>query len=576
MYGYRGGRGRYQPQRPRFGTRKEIVKVPSDACGLIVGKGGRNVKELKASNNGIDHIRVDFQRATVEIVGAEDGIAAAKRRIDQAVCLSANSAGYFPEKALTCLRLERSYSTIQFYRVATEKSDIVGGVRTEQLDVHRKYFAISVVAGEEETDLTSHLGALSLKEPTTENHRESIILGYNASTYMSFFDDIFRSNVSALTTPAQCAEVGINFGKTFLSSIPVGFEGRKIPLKELSQMQYGKSGIRPEFVRHFTVKLREAFIRAIRDDSYELLSSGKFVIVHCVSKMTNKRYTIKLRHRQDENTQQDGNEARDAATDRIRQIASAKTYFEVLGLSASNYPLRQVKIAYQRIALLVHPDKSSHPLAKQAMTVLNEARETLTDDTEMESYRRRPAAQQRPKNNFEFSGALNRNAKPLPDVEEFRSKVKKLGLCTVLSEVSRSEFRTTIEIEKDEARLDHDMRQKLQDAWEKREQDKFCFPNDGKDDWLIVETVRYKDSEKFTNGSFIVTLDRATEEHFGKAMDGINISLKSADLNDELASLKTTDKESYDGEVSRISSYMRDLQSEAARLSSYLDNASTN
>jgi hypothetical protein len=192
----------------------------------------------------------------------------------------------------------------------------------------------------------------------------------------------------------------------------------------------------------------------------------------------------------------------------------------------------------------------------------------LTGDQERRTYERLPLSEQRPKNGFEYVSATA-TLEPFPDVQEFRSRGRKLALCTVLSEASRSEFRTTIETENDEA-MDRNMRRKLQDAWDKRTSDgKLHFADGGTDHWLIVDTVRYIERLKLTNGTFALTVDAATEDHFGKSCDGLNISLDSYDVVDTLQTLHgAVDKA---GAASRLLTYIRDLQEEAMKISSLLD-----
>ena len=75
---------------PRNSAFKEVVvEVPKNACGLIVGKKGRNIKELQRVE-GIRFINVNFNDSTVKIVGMEDDIIAAQRRIDLSVAIATN------------------------------------------------------------------------------------------------------------------------------------------------------------------------------------------------------------------------------------------------------------------------------------------------------------------------------------------------------------------------------------------------------------------------------------------------------------------------------------------------------
>ena len=168
------------------------------------------------------------------------------------------------------------------------------------------------------------------------------------------------------------------------------------------------------------------------------------------------------------------------------------------------------------------------------MAVLNEAWECLKDDQKRAAYSRLPASMKRPKNSFEYSLS---ESEPFPDVESFRSTNRKLGLCSILMETSRSEFRTTIETVQDEA-MDPSILRKLQNALDNRsDEGNISIPN-GTDGWLVEEEeVRYKKTLQLTNGNFILKIDEATEDHFGKSYNGLHISLESYDIWDTLDSL---------------------------------------
>lgn len=547
-YGYRRRYDRRSGNN-RYGYRTEYVDVPPNACGLIVGKGGRNVKELQQMS-GIEHIRVDFERGSVKIVGNEAGIVAVKHRIDQAIVLAVNSDGYFPEATLTCLLLS-NYTAIKFQRVSKAREYVV---RSEQLDANRQYFSFDSL----DVDLDERLDALDLAKHNAQTGESDFVAGFDPSHYMLFFGDVIRKNLSELSDASVSTSIGVNFGKTFVSSVPEDKQGRTLSLDEVFKIGYGRRGLRPEFVRNFNLDKRASLSSAIEGE-YEELSSGKFIVVHCVSQRSKKRYNIKFRLN---GSKVDAN----PTSDIIKRISTAKTYFSVLGVP-SNATIRQIRIAFRRKALEVHPDKNADVFAEKAMKIVNEAWECLQDNSKRAAYLRLPPSEQRPENVFKYSSVT---AEPFPEIESFKSRGRRLALCTVLKAATQSEFRTTIETARDEA-VDHTMLRKLQNAWDERSDDgKMRFP-DGTGDWLIVETVRYKKRMTLTNGTFILTMDEVTEDHFSKSCDGIHISLESYDVNDTLEFLpRAADK---DGATCRLLSYVRDLQHEATKLSSLLDEA---
>ncbi|CAB9511812.1 expressed unknown protein [Seminavis robusta] len=545
---------RYQYQRQESSRREVQIKVPKDACGLIVGKGGRNVKELQR-HEGIRYIKVDFSTATVKIVGTEEGIAAAQRRIDQAVCIAVNSASYFPERTMTCLQTESGVVKVRFNHTASFKGEKkFGGVRLEQLDVHRDYYVIQSVgdSNNNDGDKTKDSAIVDV----TEMDKEGIIPGYSSEIYTKFLEEVLRDNAEALAEASACTSIGVNFGKTFLSSIPDEAQDVSLCVEDISGLSYGKQGIRPEFVRHFHLSCRDLLLTAVLDD-YVPMESGKVAVIHCISRQTKKRYTIKLKYRKD-------GEADNNVFAVIKETAEAKSLFEVLGVDdSSRTSTRDIETAFQwKRQAICNPQTKSHPQSGQAMELLNEARRILSDDNSRASYRALPASRMIPRNRFVYSDSKDKKA-AFPEILEFRSKVRKLGLLTFLGIASRTEFRTTIEVEKDEA-VELAVRKKLQEAWDG---DTFNF-QEGTDDWLIVETVRYKYNEKYSNGKFTLSIDKTKEEHFGKVMDGVNFSLKSDAVSDALDRLATFGDDP--GTIDDLTLSLRSLQDEAEKLSNLL------
>jgi len=157
-----------------------------------------------------------------------------------------------------------------------------------------------------------------------------------------------------MTERSMCTSISVNFGKTFLSSVPEDAQRRSVPLAEVQTIGYGKRGLRPEFASHFSLDKRSLLVSKLEDDYVELCS-GKFIVVHCVSQKSKKRYKIKL-------VEKDHTDIPDPSEAVIQKIAAAETYFSVLGISSTATP-REIKIAYRRKAFRVHPDKNSHPSA---------------------------------------------------------------------------------------------------------------------------------------------------------------------------------------------------------------------
>jgi hypothetical protein len=174
---------------------------------------------------------------------------------------------------------------------------------------------------------------------------------------------------------------------------------------------------------------------------------------------------------------------------------------------------------------------------------------------------------------FELIG-LSKPSTTLPAVQDFQSQDQNFALFTVLGAGGLAEFRTSVKTEREEA-IDWDMRRKLQAAWDNRTADgKLRFPSSStsgdSEDWLIVDTVEYKETWEFKNGYFIFSLGDMTQDLFGKTCHGMSVSLKSSNIVDAFA--RKSMKDGDDDATSRlVLSDIRDLQTEAMRIASLLD-----
>jgi len=550
MSSFHSHRGYRNNGRNTSGCRTEYVVVPAKACGLIVGKGGRNIKELQQLA-GIRHISVDFSSGRVKIVGNENGIAVVKQRIGQAALVAAKSDhGHFPEATLSFILLN-NYSAIKFQPLSAHCNY---AVRTEQLDANRKYFTFNSLDVKVETQLEK----LTLTENKKEVSQTKLVGGFDSSVFTTFFDKIIRRNLPDLCNSLVKASIYVNFGKTFVSSVPANHRASTLTLDEVNEIGYGKIGLRPEFVRNFSSDKHRKLLNSIKDD-YVKLQSGKFIVVYCTNQRTKKGHTIKLRMKDD-------NVTPNHVSGMIKKISGANTYFSVLGLaeSASN---RDIKIAFRRIAVKVHPDKNTDNSAEKAMQVVNEAFQCLRDDAKRAAYLRLPPSEQRPKNRFTYVDAV---AEPFPEVESFTSGSRRLGLCTLLKATPQGEFRTTIETHKEEDKVDRSMLLKLQKAWNERSHDgKMRFPT-GDNEWLVVDTVSYEQRAEFTNGNFLLGIKEVTEDRsFASSCNGVNVSLESHESIDSLKSLTNSNVE--DSTTCRLLSQILNLHREAEKILSSLD-----
>ena len=581
---HEGGRGR-----SRFGGGSNPdtltkITIPKNACGLFVGKGGRNLKELKERSD-IRSIYVDSQQGIVSVVGGtEEGIKHVERRILMASSIACNADGYFPEWSLTYLVYGRPptssscSSSVRFQRVNKYGSQYYYPVDLAQLDKNRDYYTIEDASDD---GIDGRLGYLDIKNDDRgvsvyKKNDDHITIGLTEEKYRQFFSLVITEPKNwnhMVLEESSCVSMSIGFGKTFLSSVPDQMtypRGVHVTLDELQQVPFGKNGLRSEFVGHLNLE-RQGFLSSVlfqhddEDNGYELVESGKFITINCVSEKEKKRYYIRLQPESassgeggDDDDESDRSSATHSAKEKaLYDVSVAKTYYEVLKVPPTA-TTRQIKISYQRMSLLVHPEMNPNPMAAKAIAILNEAKACLRDSSLRRAYDQQSVLDQLPNNRFEYALVQTKEKHaPLPEVVEFRRNGRKIALVTSLdgghlSNKANVEFRTTIETDYDEIGMDWTLRAKLQRAWNNRTEDgKLQFPKSttttcsacgsthiSSNDWLIVDSVRNKRSWTYSNGSYSLTISETTGELFGSAIQGLNIHLKSLAISDILSSLK--------------------------------------
>lgn len=89
------GAGNDQPQRVT-----ETMRVPIDAVGMIIGKGGETIKEMQNSTGCRINVSSQFnpndQEREISLAGNRDAIARARQAIDEKVEASVNTPPYLP------------------------------------------------------------------------------------------------------------------------------------------------------------------------------------------------------------------------------------------------------------------------------------------------------------------------------------------------------------------------------------------------------------------------------------------------------------------------------------------------
>lgn len=88
------------------------------------------------------------------------------------------------------------------------------------------------------------------------------------------------------------------------------------------------------------------------------------------------------------------------------------------------------------------------------------------------------------------------------------------------------------------------LRDRLEQAWQNRTTDdefQFSRSNSVEVDWLIVDTVRYKKTLRYMDGSIILTLGEETEDFYGNTSKSVYIALRSCYVDELLSNTRGLD-----------------------------------
>ncbi|KAJ8601682.1 hypothetical protein CTAYLR_007469 [Chrysophaeum taylorii] len=533
--------------------RKAVVKIPEGAAGLFVGRKRRNIRELQQSE-GIKFLRVDFEGSLVEVVGTNAGIEKVRRRLDQAGSIAANAACYFPQSVMTVFDVDAA-AAVRFKRFSS--ADYEGLAASAHFDADRTYHGFTTVRdrGVLLGQGLDSLGQMIVGGSTVEHP----YVGFDSGDANRFFERVVRDALDVLASGSVVPSLYVKFGKMLLSSVPQAALERAFCAAELRKLPLGtaRDSARPQFNGLFCTSRKESLIKRIAASYEHLLTAKEFRINCWRDDDTKKKFNVTFVDRPSSDDDDEDSTAEQAA---LRQVAQAETYFEILGVGSTPTD-REVKVAFRKLALLVHPDKSTHPAGNDAFEVLSAAYEELRTEKKRSRYRLL-GPPSKPKTRVDSRSLV-------PSLKKFRSLERKLAFFEVLRPETQADFRTTLETEASPGNspVDREMLRAVEDAWEKRTENEPIVCRDGTA--LKMNSKKYVTSSKFTNGTFELAIEDSKEEWFGKTTAGVAFSLESYAVNDLLDEIKKG--RSDDAAVRKLLCHIHLLHREARDIADLID-----
>jgi curved DNA-binding protein CbpA len=447
------------------------MPIPAEFIGSLIGKKGSNINGLK-STPGIRSLWVEGN--FLKINGTNAAITTVKEAVDKQLkefCTqNSKRSGYIPKYSELVWEMPSNLK-VSFYRP--------NGLPEGNYIVQEAKPDVSA-------DLQDLIARFSIQSQKSGVLFQGDSYPERLSKYLGSFEKekLCQINFSA------------RFGKTCFvknnttDDLPVGAAGFVFDKK---------NGMRPQYQSLITKDQIDAVREFVLRNGFEMVQEKSAIAIHIIDLQSLKKYVIFV-----------GNEHQvettiSKMTEAVERILKSRDYYQVLALSAK-HSSKDLKKSFRLNSLLVHPDKNTHPGAKLAFQILNNANETLNDPTKKACYDQNKYLQI-PEDLHKFM-----NVKEKPKVTKQRTDSIRHGMLSFCKLGEGSEFRILMKSHNKEEEADKEVLKIVEDAWQNRtkkhdrEDPDLVFASSSRK--LQVETVRYKKNEIYTNENFKISLGK--------------------------------------------------------------------
>ncbi|KAJ3177494.1 hypothetical protein HDU85_005861 [Gaertneriomyces sp. JEL0708] len=517
-----------------------IIPIPPGTEGLIIGRGGENVKRLRATPR---IRRVNVTDGQVSILGETEAAidqveTAIQQSIQQSLARTSQTHGYFPEFSLLCLEDIDEHSLIEFVDsevVITQDSherraqahvfQVVGGAEPDELDTladrmgrlglnDKKVFVAAAKQEMVHDHLLSMLKTMPVLDPASEASRT----------------DEFRLKVKA------------NIGKTFFtrhphSDSPVAVRNLVGPFGKDYNFRFS-----PDLLKEVDMTRLRSWLGR---NGFEKITERSTIVVHLVDMITSHNSLLTLRP--DDTT---ANVISKEEHEQVRRIISAGGFSEALGLTeAECKDPTKLKIAFRKRSLQVHPEKNAHPGAALAFRILQECYTTVKDAPERATTAHFQSIEIEGRAKYKASEELP--SRKLPQVYKYAVSQKRDGFISFLKPGLHPDVRVELRTYEVEPQIDVEMTNTLEKAWQQRTEDGFLtFGTDQKQ----VRLVRYKNAETWSNGTVLLKLEKVSHKKNVDSHEALAVKMSSLDLKEMSTGGASLDPETVEREIMKLAS----------------------
>lgn len=470
-----------------------------NTAGLVIGKRGATIQRLQreCSLRRVVYVK---ERNAVDAWGSTSACAELSQKLEGLMHDSVTRKHIKPKFSLVLFDCAPD-DTLKF-------STVHSGALCQWLsNAHADESCWSTYEVEQASDSVDALSAI--RSLSLDPEGDIFIAGHQSSMWTPQLQASLQN--LQLADPDLELSIELRFGMQF-------FSGRgeyrgpnwRLPCQQLPSFKYGKdvsmqfSGT--GFEDQQIVNLRRVLALA----GYEKLPITRTIAVHLLDMETKKAYSITL-------LPKESKQHVDEISTLINQILASLNYFQALGIKKAA-DSRKIKLAYRRLALKVHPDKTTHPAAEAAFKIINEAYQCLQDDQKCRDHKHQqmstPLGQK-----HGVSGNLP-DEQPRPSVVKVSHQQRRLGLVSFVSPGTRKAgYRISVTSEAKEVDLDQgestsalggagslELRSLMARAWDNRDADgMLVFPNGRR---FATGLVQHKTKEAYSNGETRVQIQK--------------------------------------------------------------------
>ncbi|KAI9338992.1 hypothetical protein BDR26DRAFT_975842 [Obelidium mucronatum] len=458
----------------------DYVEFAPSLVGLVIGKRGVTIKALQCVS-GIRSISVDSDSvpARATITGSNAAVSEVKERILALIALA---------PIFSILVVEEATSTNDHLTFCP----ITATVHCEE----QKFFVMNKI--ESQTDDEEDFGLMRRMDLSpSQNHAYSYLdsrkILEDLSSKLGELDSFDKSNVKHKFT--------VHLGKILFRRDVI----QRIPVYQLPSLIRSS-----QFSNHLSSDtMRVNNLRKVLGDlGFIHVQTKKGVAIHLVDVTTGKKSNLQLN-----NPKENSHEDTLAADEHVIRVFQSKNYFQVLQINEkSAVNAVDVKKAYRKLSLLVHPDKNSNNHAKRAFQVVSDAYQALSTASGVGMHFRLSQASEFPPlfTKEELEQVLSTTHSLLPSVRKYIQEPKREGFMYYFTPKPQNfDMRVAIRSEINEP-VDKPFLQALSQAWDQHESNlgdnSHQFIQVGASEKKQIHLIRYKETESWVNENVVVKI----------------------------------------------------------------------